>query len=111
MKKRTYIIIVIIPLVLYYLYSLKNTLDENYFAFTILILGCIIFINKVMRERKKFKNEQLFLPIFVSTLTLGAVSLFYILIHKETNMIVILSDILLISLGGLAYYLLKTMQP
>lgn len=37
--------------------------------------------------------------------------LFYILINKETNIIVILSDVFLISLGRLIYYLFKKMQP
>ena len=116
MKKTTYVFFVIVPLFLYYLYTLKSKVDEttsdkNYYAFTILILACIIFINKELKERKKIKKEQIFLPIFISTVSLVLLSLFYILINKETNIRVILSDVLLISLGGLIYYLLKTMKP
>ena len=116
MKKTTYVFFVIVPLFLYYLYTLKSKVDEttsdkNYYAFKILILSFIIFINKELKERKKIKKEQIFLPIFISTVSLVLLSLFYILINKETNIIVILSDVLLISLGGLIYYLLKTMKP
>lgn len=65
MKKTTYVFFVIVPLFLYYLYTLKSKVDEttsdkNYYAFTILILACIIFINKELKERKKIKNEQIF---------------------------------------------------
>lgn len=114
--KGKYLIFVIIPLFIYYLYTIKGNvnegyLDKNYYAFTILILGCIIFINKELREHNKIKKEKVFLPVFISTLALAAISLVYILLNNETNIIVILSDIFLIVIGGLAYYLFKTMQP